>query len=200
MDELQGKTIPHSDRAEQAVIGAMLIRPSCIPDVLEKLKAEEFYRKTNRDIFETIYSMFAYGQTIDPVPLIDQMKVRGVFTDTTEEYLTETVSLTPTAANVMEYASIVRDRALLRSLGEVADSITELVNGGSGEADSMLETAERMIYGLRNGREIGRLLPVSTVVQNVFDELNAAAEAGNRVPGIPTGFTFHFLLVHTKPP
>ena len=66
----------------------MLIRPSCIPDVLEKLKPEEFYQQINRDIFDTIYSMFAYGQTIDPVTLIDRMKVRGVFTDNTEEYLT----------------------------------------------------------------------------------------------------------------
>ena len=188
MDELLGRKIPHSDRAEQAVIGAMLIRPACIPDVLEKLKAEEFYAQVNRDIFETIYSMFAYGQTIDPVTLIDRMKVRGVYTDTTEEYLTGIIGLTPTSANVMEYVSIVRDRALLRHLGEAADSINELVYQGSGEADSVLEASERLIYALRNGREIGRLLPVSTVVQNVFDELNAAAEAGSRIPGVPTGF------------
>ena len=58
----------------------MLIDPRCVPEVLEKLKADEFYIKLNRDIYETMYAMFSYGQTIDPVTVLDQMKVRGVYT------------------------------------------------------------------------------------------------------------------------
>ena len=78
MDELLGRKTPHSAPAEQAVIGSMLIDTRCIPEVLEKLKADEFYIKLNRDIYETINTMFSYGQTIDPVTVLDQMKVRGV--------------------------------------------------------------------------------------------------------------------------
>ena len=78
MDELLGRKTPHSAPAEQAVIGSMLIDSRCITEVLERLKADEFYIKANRDIFETIYTMFAYGQTIDPVTVVDQMRVRGV--------------------------------------------------------------------------------------------------------------------------
>ena len=187
MDELLGRSVPYSERAEQAVIGSMLIDPVCIPDVLEGLKADEFYLPANRDIYETLYSMFTYGLTIDPVTLLDRMKVRGVFTEAPEEYIVNIVAMTPTSANVMEYASIVKDRALLRRLGEAAKSIGEMVYEGSGEADSVLEAAERQIYALRNGRNIGRLLPVSAVVQTVFEQLNAAAESGNSIPGIPTG-------------
>ena len=77
MDELLGRKIPHSASAEQAVIGSMLIDPRCIPEVMEKLSADEFYIKLNHDIYETVYSMFAYGQTIDPVTVLDQMKVSG---------------------------------------------------------------------------------------------------------------------------
>ena len=81
MDELLGRKTPHSAPAEQAVIGSMLIDidTRCIPEVLEKLKADEFYSKLNRDIYETINTMFSYGQTIDPVTVLDQMKVRGVY-------------------------------------------------------------------------------------------------------------------------
>ena len=50
MDELLGRKIPYSAQAEQAVIGSMLIDPRCIPEVLDKLKADEFYLKSNRDI------------------------------------------------------------------------------------------------------------------------------------------------------
>ncbi len=187
MDELLGKRTPHSAAAEQAVIGSMLIDSRCVPEVMEKLKADEFYIKLNRDIYETIYYMFAYGQTIDPVTVLDQMRVRGVYDDNCENYVAELMRVTPTAANVMEYAGIVSDRALLRRLGEAADEINSMVYEGAGEADVMLEAAERKIYALRQGRNVGGLLPVSSVVQNVFDEMSAAAESGSKIPGIPTG-------------
>lgn len=182
-----GKKTPYSAPAEQAVIGSMLIDPRCIPEVLEKLKADEFYIKLNRDIYETMYVMFSYGQTIDPVTVLDQMKIRGVYDDNSEGYVAEVMRITPTAANVLEYAAIVRDRALLRRLGETADEINSMVYEGSGEAEAMLEAAERKIYALRQGRNVGGLLPVSSVVQNVFDQLSEAANSGSKIPGIPTG-------------
>ena len=188
MDELLGRKTPHSAPAEQAVIGSMLIDSKCIPEVLEKLKPDEFYIQVNRDIYETIYTMFSYSMVIDPVTVLGQMKVRGVYTDNCEEYIAEIMRITPTAANVMEYAAIVRDRALLRRLGEAADEIGKLVYEGSGEAESMLENAERRIYALRQGRNVGGLIPVSSVVQTVFDEMNEAASSGNAIPGLPSGF------------
>lgn len=187
MDELLGRKIPHSAAAEQAVVGSMLIDARCVPEVLEKLRPDDFYLKPNRDIFETIYAMFSYGQTIDAVTVLDQMKVRGVYQDNTENYLAETMRITPTAANVMEYAAIVNDRALVRRLGEAADEINKMVYDGSGEAEVMLEAAERQIYALRQGRNIGGLLPISGVVQNVFDTLSEASASGNNIPGISTG-------------
>ena len=187
MDELLGRKTPHSAPAEQAVIGSMLIDPRCIPEVLEKLKADEFYIKLNRDIYETIYTMFSYGQTIDPVTVLDQMHVRGVYQEGSEKYMAEVMSVTPTAANVMEYPAIVRDRALLRRLGQAADEINSMVYEGSGEADSVLEAAERRIYSLRQGRNVGGLVPVSSVVQDVFDTLSETAASGSKIPGISTG-------------
>ena len=187
MDELLGRRVPYSAEAEQAVIGSMLIDPRCIPEVLEKLKADEFYLPLNRGIFETIYAMFSYAQPVDPVTVLDQMKVRGVYEDRSEEYLAEIMRVTPTAANVLEYAAIVRDRALLRRLGETADEINRMVYEGSGEADAMLEAAERRIYALRQGRTVGGLVPVSSVVQNVFENLNEAAASGKVIPGLSSG-------------
>ena len=187
MDELLGKKIPYSASAEQAVIGSLLIDPRCVPEVLEKLKADTFYSKRNRDIYETVYAMFSYGQTIDPVTVLDQMKVRGVYEDGLENYMAEVMRITPTAANVLEYAAIVRDRALLRRLGEIADEINNMVSEGSGEADSLLEAAERKIYALRQDRNVGGLVPVASVVQNVFEGLSDMAASGNKIPGLPTG-------------
>ena len=175
MDELLGKQVPHSAAAEQAVIGSMLIDAGCIPDVIEKVRADEFYIRQNRDIFETVYAMFSYGQTIDPITILDQMKVRGVYKDGSDAYIAELMNVTPTAANVLEYAAIVKDRALLRNLAQTADEINKLVYEGTGEAESMLEAAERKIYALRQDRTVGGLVPVSAVVQSVYESLSAAA-------------------------
>ena len=187
MDELLGARVPQSLQAEQAVIGSMLIDPECIPEVLKDTRAEHFYNAVNRDIFETILAMFNYGQTIDPVTVVEQMRERGVWQESTAGYFVELMRVTPTAANVGQYVLILRDKALQRDLGKVAGELTQMVNEGIGSADEMLEIAERSIYGLRKDRAIGGLRPISEIIRTVYDNLSAAAEEGARLPGLPTG-------------
>lgn len=187
MDELLGRRVPYSAQAEQAVLGSMLIDPRCIADVIGRVKADDFYVQANRDIFETIFAMFSYGQTVDPVTVLDQMKVRGVQKENSPQYLTELMEITPTAANVLEYAAIVRDRALLRALAQVGEDITNMVYEGSGQADTMLENAERKIYALSRDRNTGGLTPVASVVQRVFDAISEAASNESAIPGLSTG-------------
>lgn len=190
MDELLGKRVPQSPQAEQAVIGSMLIDPGCIPDVLKDARSEHFYIQVNREIFETIFAMFNYGQIIDPVTVIEQMKSRGVYhEESTRSYILELMKVTPTAANVGEYIAIIRDKALQRELGKAADSIREMVNEGIGGADEMLEAAERYIYALRKDRSIGGLKPISEIVQAVYENINRMATEGEGMPGITTGLT-----------
>ncbi len=189
MDELTGRRTPYSPEAEQSILGSMLIDPACIPDVVNKVKATEFYIDTNREIFETIFSMFSTGQRVDPVTVLDQMKIRGCWQETSQRYLVELMDVTPTAANVLDYCAIVRERALLRQLGASAAEITELVYGGSAEAEQALELAERKIYALRKESSAGGLVPLTHILQDVLKQISAASEQGSRVPGISTGLT-----------
>ena len=187
MDELLGKKIPYSAQAEQAVIGSMLIDPRCIAEVVKKLRADEFYVRANRDVYETILAMFSYGQTVDPVTVIDQMKVRGVYEENTPSFLAEIMRLTPTSANAMEYVTIIKDRALLRSIGNVADEINTMVYEGSGAAEDVLEASEEKLHAVRENRGSGGLKEIRHVMQNVFDAMSEAAASGSRIPGLSTG-------------
>ena len=74
MDELLSRAMPHSPEAEQAVLGSMLIDADCVKDVMDKLQAQDFYLRTNREIFETIYSMFLYSKPIDGVTVAGEPK------------------------------------------------------------------------------------------------------------------------------
>ena len=187
MDELLGKKIPYSSQAEQAVIGSMLIDPRCIAEIVKKLRADEFYVRANRDVYETILAMFSYGQTVDPVTVIDQMKVRGVYDENVPAYLAEIMRVTPTSANAMEYAAIIKDRALLRSISTVADEINAMVYEGSGAAEDVLEAAEAKLHAVRENRGSGGLKEIRHVMQNVFDAMSEAAASGSRIPGLSTG-------------
>ena len=187
MDELLGKKIPYSAQAEQAVIGSMLIDPRCIAEVVKKLRADEFYVRANRDVYETILAMFSYGQTVDPVTVIDRMKVRGVYEENTPAFLAEIMRLTPTSANAMEYVTIIKDRALLRSIGSVADEINTMVYEGSGAAEDVLEASEEKLHAVRENRGSGGLKEIRHVMQNVFDAMSEAAASGSRIPGLGTG-------------
>jgi replicative DNA helicase len=190
MDEtLLLRQIPHSVEAEQSVLGAMLIDTRCIPDVIEALTGEDFYLKANRDIYETIYQMFNFSATIDPVTVLDQMKKRGVYDEnSSKSYLLQLLEITPTAANVKEYIRIVKDKALLRRIAETAGDLTALVQEGGETAQAVLDLAEQRIYGIRQGRSAQGLEPISKILVDVFETLQELSESGSEVPGMATGF------------
>ena len=127
MDELLIRQAPHSPEAEQAVLGSMLIDADCVKDVMDKLQPEDFYLRQNREIFETIYSMFVYSKPIDGVTVAGEMERSGLYTDDTRGYLVQLMEVTPTSANVMEYVKIVREKALLRAVASAAADITAMV-------------------------------------------------------------------------
>ena len=189
MDELLGRRVPWSAEAEQAVLGSCLIDPACLPEVLSAVRTVDFYLEQNKDIFDTIFHMFTFGMAIDPVTVLDQMKVRGVYdADSSPGYIRELMRLTPTAANVLKYAAIVRDQALLRSIIQVCEETVESASSGGGEAGEVLDLVEKKIYALRQDRTVGGLMPVSQVVQTVYSELSELAASGQPIPGTPTGF------------
>jgi len=180
--------MPNDVLAEQAVLGSMLIDARCVPEVVEKLRGEEFYLQQNREIYETIYTMFSFSQVIDPVTVLDQLKVNGLFVEgVTREYVVQLMEITPTAANVMEYVDIVKDKALLRQVAEAGAYITDIVADGSGTGQESLEAAEKKLYAIRRGRADQGLEHISTVILDVYDRLSELAKSGSAIPGISTG-------------
>ncbi len=187
-EELLLRQMPHSVEAEQSVLGAMLIDARCAPQVIEELKPEDFYLRTNREIYETIYSMFNFSLTIDPVTVLEQMRQRGVYDEnTSRNYILQLMEITPTTANIQEYMDIVKDKALLRRIAETAGELTGLVQEGTETARKVLDIAEQRIYAIREGRAFQGLTHISSVILNVYERLNELAQSDAAVPGLSTG-------------
>ena len=190
MDELLVRQMPHSPEAEQAVLGSMLIDAECVKDVMDQLRPEDFYLRANREIFETIYSMFVYSKPIDGVTVAGEMEKNGLYSDNTRSYLLQLMEVTPTSANVMEYAKIVRDKALMRAVATAAGDITAMVQEGTGSAGDLLEAAEQKIYAIRRGRNAQSMVTIGVVLQDVMERLaELTAAGGEKVPGLSTGFS-----------
>ncbi len=188
-DELLTHQAPYSIEAEQAVLGSMLIDPRCIPGVIEVLRPDDFYIETNRLAYDTVHRMFIGGKPIDPVTVLDEMKALGYRDAANRDYFLQLIETTPTAANVAEYAAIVRSKSMLRDLQTVSAEIIELTRAEEDDADTVADLAEQKIYSVRQGRELQGFSSINAAIQAVYEHLDELGANPGKLPGLPTGFS-----------
>ena len=188
MDEqLMNRQPPQSLEAEQSVLGSILIDSRCVADIIGILRPEDFFLPQNRELYETIYTMFNFSETIDPVTVLEKMRQLGVYHDNTRDYVQQLMEITPTAANAVRYANIVKDKAMLRGLADASSDISELVYDQVGTPAEILETAEKKIYSLRKGERGDSLEHVGVTLHKVFDTLTELYQSDSAIPGMSTG-------------
>jgi len=186
-EELLNRQLPQSLEAEQAVLGSILIDSRCVADIIGVVRPEDFFLDQNREIYETVYTMFNFSQTIDPVTVLDKMRELGYYHDNSRDYILQLMEITPTAANAVRYANIVKDKAMLRGLAKAGEEISETVYEQVGTPAEMLEAAEKKIYALRKGERGDSLEHIGTVLHKVFDRLTELSMSDSLIPGLSTG-------------
>ena len=187
MEELLARQVPHSVEAEQAVLGSILIDSRCHADVVGVVEPKDFYLEQNREIYQTIYQMFNFSQSIDPVTVLDKMRENGVYHDNSRDYILQLMEITPTAANAVRYANIVKEKAMLRALSDAATDISQMVSEQKGSTAEILEAAEKKIYAIRKGETGDSLEPIGVTLHKVFDHLTELSQSDSAIPGMSTG-------------
>ena len=187
MEELMARQAPHSVEAEQAVLGSILIDSRCLTDIIGIVQPEDFYLQQNREIYKTIYQMFNFSQSIDPVTVLDKMREMGVYHDNSRDYILQLMEITPTAANAVRYANIVKDKAMLRALADASADISQMVSEQVGTTEEMIEAAEKKIYAIRKGERGDSLEPIGMTLRRVFDHLTVLSQSDSNIPGMSTG-------------
>jgi len=188
-DSIFIRQTPHSVEAEQAVLGSIVIDPSCVPLMLEMLNPEDFYIENHRIIFETVMTMFTMGKKIDYVTILDELKMSGYKGQIDRQFFLELVEITPTSANAEQYAEIVRGKSMLRDLQSVSNEIIELTKNEQEDPQDVAELAEQKVYAVRQGREVKGLTPLKSAIKDVYDRLDELALTPGKLPGITTGFS-----------
>lgn len=187
-DALFLRRVPYSAEAEQAVLGSMLIDPECIKSVVDRIGVNDFYIQQNREIFETVLVMFTSGKPVDGLTVANEMQKAGTADDETRSYLAQLMEITPTSANALEYAAIVRDKAQRREIVCLATDAIKMAEEDTGDDEDIVEALEKRIYALRRGKNINSLTPLREIVPGVLDKIQEIAENG-KLPGLSTGLS-----------
>ena len=171
---------PQSIEAEQAVLGALLRVNDCV-DKKGDLQAKHFIREDHRAIYTEIMRLVMAGQPADPVSVWASMEARGgAFTDGLGQYLNQLAQTVPSAANVGRYVAIVVDRALLRGVMHVADSINGLAQNTKGRsADEILDAMQTMVTTLAERRVRNEPKMIREILGDVVDGISDRADGGS---------------------
>lgn len=184
---------PHSVDAEQAVLGGLMLSPEAWDKVADRLNEDDFYRKDHRVIFRAITELSNKGMPCDAVTLGEWFESQGL-ADLVggTAYVLQLANTTPSAANIIAYCDIVREKSVLRQL---IDAGTEIVSDGFApegrSTQEILEGAEQRVFRIAEAGARGRqgFVPMRTAVKDAFAILHHRFENRGTVTGMPTGFT-----------
>ena len=180
---------PQNIEAEQAVLGAMLIKKEAIVEVQEILRPDDFYREAHRIVYEAMAELQNNDEAVDLVTLTEQLrkaekldKIGGI------SFVTQLANAVPTAANVTYYAKIVKEKAELRNLINAATEIAGAAYEDVENVETIMDEAEKKILAVASSQNGGAFEPMKSIVLRTFERINVLYESKGGLTGISSGF------------
>ena len=189
-ESMMDRVPPHNHEAEQSVIGAIFLEPQALITASEILIPEDFYRTAHQKIFQTMLTLSDQGKAIDVVTIAEELSSKKEIEDVGGlAYISELANAVPTAANIVHYAKIVEEKALLRRLIRVATKIVESGYAGDDEVEVLLSEAEKNVLEVSKRKNAGDFKHVKDVLVETFDNIEQLVNRDGDITGIATGFT-----------
>lgn len=187
------KVPPHSIEAEQSVLGALMLDHRAWDQVADRIVVEDFYRHDHRAIFEAILRLVSRSQPFDVLTIAESLKSDNKLTllPSGEAYLYELAQNTPSAANIIAYADIVRERSVLRQLISVGTDVTDSVFHPDGrDSQELLDHAEQLVYKISEHQQRGAgPIAIASLLAKATDRLDYLYHTKGALTGVSTGFT-----------
>ncbi len=188
-EQMIKRILPHSTEAEQSVIGAMLLDQEAIITASEILVAEDFYNPQFKTLYHAMITLYQEGKPADLVTLQNKLKEQEVPAELySVEFISGIISSVPTSANIKYYADIVKEKAVLRRLIRVSESITNECYQDTENLDQLLEQTEKQIFDVVQNRSTSDFVPIRQVALETLESIQNAAKTVGAVTGISTGF------------
>ena len=179
----------HSDEAERAVIGSMLMDADAIVTASEMITSDDFYQRQYGILFDVMTELYGEDKPVDLVTLQERLKNKDVPPELTSvEFISGILNDVPTSANIKHYAETVAEKALLRRMIRANEEIANTCYLGKEPVDQILEETEKKIFDLLQKKSSDDFVPIRDVVLSVIDKIELAAKHKGTVTGLATGF------------
>ena len=183
------KVMPHNLEAEKSVIGSMFMDREAALTVSEMLTADDFYQKQYGIIFESMVELYNENKPIDLVTLQDKLNEKDLPPEYSGvEFIRELVIAVPTSANVKHYAQIVKEKAVLRKLIKITESIANECYLSKDSLETILEQTEKQIFNIVQSRGASDYVDIKDVVLQSLESIEVVAKNKGSVTGVSTGF------------
>lgn len=186
---LSARIPPQNVDAEQWILGGILIENGALLKVLGIISEKDFYRDAHRKIFEAIVALYEKNEPQDMITVTEFLSAKGALEEVGgATYLAALADAVPTAANIIYYAKIVREKSILRDLIQASSRIGTLCYEGS-DADEVLEQAQQDIFQISQSRIKQDFYPLNRVIGATIQSIEKRYNRKELVTGVPTGFT-----------
>jgi len=180
---------PQNLDAEESVLGAMMLSPGAIGAVSEVLDAGDFYRESHAKIYRAALGLYARGEPVDAITLVDELGERGDLEAVGDRgRVHELAALVPATANAAHYARIVREMATLRGLIRAGGEVARLGWERPGDARELVDQAEQIVFELSQNRTSTEFSHIEALLKESFERITQLYEAGEELSGVPSGF------------
>ena len=193
MQEFREKTyirIPPQDiETEKALIGALMMKPAGVDEIIETITTDSFYVERHRLIFRTILELHEKNQPVDLLSLSSRLKEKKLLEKVGgASYLSEMTEMVPRAGNLKYYAQTVEKKSSLRNLIESAEEVLEMGYDGEGELDEIFDRAEKKIFSIKNISLKQKFLTLKDTLSEAWERLDFLHKSKGTIRGIQTGF------------
>ncbi|MDD5497845.1 MAG: replicative DNA helicase [Atribacterota bacterium] len=183
------RTAPQNIAAEQATLGSIILEKESILNCIEILQPEDFYKNAHQIIYQCALDLFEKNQAVDLVTLTEELKKRKQLDEVGgASYLATLMGSVPTAANVIYYAKIVEEKAILRKLINHATQIVAMGYEEQEEARVILDKAENLIFEVSQQKIRDFFSPLKDLLTESFEKIEDLYHSGNFITGVPSGF------------
>ena len=183
------KVPPHDAEAEQAVLSSMFIDREAVSVAMEVLKGDDFYRPDNRAVFEAALELFAKGEPIDIITVKNRLEEKGIFEQVGGiGYISQIAASVGSSVNIRNYAKIVKDKAVLRTLIKTTGEITQQCYDGKESINHILDNAEQGIFNIMEGRSSSGIFHIKDVAVSAFERIEDIYKNKGKLTGVPSGF------------
>jgi len=187
--ELLEKVPPHSQEAEESLLGALLIDKDAIIKVADNLTAEDFYRDGHKIIFEAMRELYANQEPIDIITISNRLEDKKKLTTIGgRSYLAKLSNTVATSGNIVHYSNIIQKKATLRRLQQAAAEISNISFNEEREIDEILDETEKKVFGVSRKYLKNAFMPIDNLLTDAFERIDDLHKQSGKLRGLPTGF------------